>query len=251
MSTQILVGWSSGGAMASAFLDHAHEAGFATAHGTSYDIKGLVLLASGGEFCYAYDTIAELKALNPPGKGGRELWQTCTAAKTTVRKSPFWRHFYTSTISLPRQAWDEHMMRNAENGEAAVSAGLLPGEPHRGLLLAIAGGICALTPTDAAGAAGAPLRRPDQTRPNQTNVTKRPRRPFCSVHSLEIHLSRACLGKITIVFILQFKLYLALRKCIVCGCVCALCHIAFAFAFSRWRIATPTGMRRGSITRPC
>ena len=52
--------WSSGGAMASAFLNFAHQSGFTTAAGTSYSTKGLALLASGGQFCYAYDTVADL-----------------------------------------------------------------------------------------------------------------------------------------------------------------------------------------------
>ena len=60
---------SSGGAMASAFLNFAHQTGFKTARNTSYEIKGLVLLASGGQFCYAYDTVADLV--------GSGIWQTC------------------------------------------------------------------------------------------------------------------------------------------------------------------------------
>ena len=52
---QILMGWSSGASMASAFLSLAHQRGFVTAHNrTSYTIKGLVLLAGGSQFCYAY-----------------------------------------------------------------------------------------------------------------------------------------------------------------------------------------------------
>lgn len=72
---QILVGWSSGGAMASAFLNYAHQTGFSTANKTKYSIKGLVLLASGGQFCYAYDTVADLVGL---GKAGGEFWGACT-----------------------------------------------------------------------------------------------------------------------------------------------------------------------------
>ena len=72
---QILVGWSSGGAMASAFLNYAHETGFVTANNTSYNIKGLVLLASGGQFCYAYDTVADLANQN-----ASEFWKACTVS---------------------------------------------------------------------------------------------------------------------------------------------------------------------------
>jgi hypothetical protein len=47
------MGWSSGGSMASAFLNFAHQSGFITAGNTNYGIDGLVLLASGGQWCYA------------------------------------------------------------------------------------------------------------------------------------------------------------------------------------------------------
>ena len=40
---QIMMGWSSGGAMASAFLDYAHRTGFTTANNTRYSIKGMDL----------------------------------------------------------------------------------------------------------------------------------------------------------------------------------------------------------------
>jgi len=49
----ILMGWSSGGSMASAFLNFAHQSSFITAGNTNYGIDGLVLLASGGQWCYA------------------------------------------------------------------------------------------------------------------------------------------------------------------------------------------------------
>jgi hypothetical protein len=41
---QIVMGWSSGGAMASAFLAHAHRQGFVTRSGARYTMDGLVLL---------------------------------------------------------------------------------------------------------------------------------------------------------------------------------------------------------------
>ena len=73
---QIVMGWSSGGAMASAFLDHAHAAGFVTAVGrTKYIMRGLALLSSGGQFCYAYDNVADLK------RSPSTIWGKCTAAK--------------------------------------------------------------------------------------------------------------------------------------------------------------------------
>jgi hypothetical protein len=73
---QLLIGWSSGGAMASAFLNIAHNTGFKTVQGTHYVIKGLVLLASGGQFCYAYDSVHDL----PVGtQAGSEMWTACTA----------------------------------------------------------------------------------------------------------------------------------------------------------------------------
>lgn len=49
----ILMGWSSGGSMASAFLNVAFESGFTTARSKSYNISGMVLLNSGSQFCYA------------------------------------------------------------------------------------------------------------------------------------------------------------------------------------------------------
>ena len=36
-------------------------------------MKGLVLLSSGGQFCYAYDKMSDLV--------GSEIWRTCTYAK--------------------------------------------------------------------------------------------------------------------------------------------------------------------------
>ena len=47
--------------------------GFITAKNTSYSMKGLVLLSSGGQFCYAYDKMSDLV--------GSEIWKTCTYAK--------------------------------------------------------------------------------------------------------------------------------------------------------------------------
>lgn len=57
LTEPILMGWSSGGAMASAFLGYANEHGFVTAggrSGTRYTVRGLVLLMAGSQFCYAY-----------------------------------------------------------------------------------------------------------------------------------------------------------------------------------------------------
>ena len=73
---QVLMGWSSGGVMASAFLDHAAKNGFATTGQktrTAYNVKGVVMLSAGSQYCYAYDTIAEL--------AGSPCWSTCTASK--------------------------------------------------------------------------------------------------------------------------------------------------------------------------
>eukprot|EP01043_Picozoa_sp_COSAG02_P050567 COSAG02_NODE_5211_length_4538_cov_2.567695_3_plen_289_part_00 len=53
----LLMGWSSGGAMASAFLDYAHEAKFVTPKKTRYSIRGVVMLSSGGQYCYAYGSV--------------------------------------------------------------------------------------------------------------------------------------------------------------------------------------------------
>eukprot|EP01052_Picozoa_sp_SAG31_P047921 SAG31_NODE_9800_length_1225_cov_1.495560_1_plen_382_part_10 len=50
-SDQILMGWSSGGSMASAFLNYAHQTGFKTTSSISYGIEGIILLSSGGQFC--------------------------------------------------------------------------------------------------------------------------------------------------------------------------------------------------------
>ena len=55
----IVMGWSSGGAMASGFLDYAHKQAFVTRNGTRYTVPGLVLLSSGGQFCYAYKQLSE------------------------------------------------------------------------------------------------------------------------------------------------------------------------------------------------
>lgn len=81
--------------MASAFLDHAHGQGFVTPTGTSYTMKGIVLLSSGGQFCYAYDQVAQL--------AGNSHWSTCTAAKKPyglrfgccpegLTEDYYWRH---------------------------------------------------------------------------------------------------------------------------------------------------------------
>ena len=60
----LLMGWSSGGAMASAFLDYAHQVDFITPQAkTRYSIRGLVILSSGGQYCYAYE--AQSKSLAP------------------------------------------------------------------------------------------------------------------------------------------------------------------------------------------
>ena len=69
------MGWSSGGAMASAFLDHAHRTDFITPQKTRFNISGVVLLSSGGQYCYAYNTIADL--------AGSRLWDV-----STVRTQP-------------------------------------------------------------------------------------------------------------------------------------------------------------------
>lgn len=86
------MGWSSGGTMASAFLDHAHRRQFTT--GTSsasrYNITGLAILSSGGQFCYAYDTVADLS--------GSSFWGSCTSAKmfgccpANLTEDYFWRN---------------------------------------------------------------------------------------------------------------------------------------------------------------
>ena len=87
---QILMGWSSGGVMASAFLDHAHSAGFVTAHGTSYAIKGLALLSAGGQYCYGYNTISDVNDIIQ--------WRTCKPTKVygccpeNLTESYYWRN---------------------------------------------------------------------------------------------------------------------------------------------------------------
>ena len=55
--------------MASAFLNFAASSAFTTARNTSYDVKGLVLLNAGSQFCYAYNTVAEL--------AGSKFWKAC------------------------------------------------------------------------------------------------------------------------------------------------------------------------------
>ena len=69
----IVMGWSSGGAMASGFLDYAHKQAFVTRNGTRYTVPGLVLLSSGGQFCYAYKQLSELR--------GNSHWTECSSAK--------------------------------------------------------------------------------------------------------------------------------------------------------------------------
>ena len=86
---QILMGWSSGGAclrvcsessrnslwwvftgsMASAFLNIAQQKNLTTDHNTSFHIAGLVLLSAGSQFCYAYDSVADL--------AGSKIWKAC------------------------------------------------------------------------------------------------------------------------------------------------------------------------------
>lgn len=65
------MGWSSGGAMASAFLNYAHQKAFTTANYIRYNISGLVLLASGGQFCYAYNSASDIV--------NSKLWRACGA----------------------------------------------------------------------------------------------------------------------------------------------------------------------------
>ncbi len=55
--------------MASAFLNFAARSAFKTARNTSYHIRGLVLLNAGSQFCYAYNTVAEL--------AGSKFWKAC------------------------------------------------------------------------------------------------------------------------------------------------------------------------------
>lgn len=55
--------------MASAFLNFAAHNAFTTARNTSYHINGLVLLNAGSQFCYAYNTVADL--------AGSKLWKAC------------------------------------------------------------------------------------------------------------------------------------------------------------------------------
>ena len=70
---QVLMGWSSGGTMASAFLDHAFKTNSVTAHNTSYSVKGMVMISAGGQYCYAYLSRQDL-ASSP----GSSHWSTCT-----------------------------------------------------------------------------------------------------------------------------------------------------------------------------
>lgn len=84
------MGWSSGGTMASAFLDHAHKTQFTTASATRYNISGLAIISAGSQYCYAYDTVADLK--------GSNFWSSCTSAKlfgccpANLTEDYFWRN---------------------------------------------------------------------------------------------------------------------------------------------------------------
>ena len=51
----------------------AHCRGYVTAHNTSYSMDGLVMLSSGGEFCYAYDKISDL--------ANSSYWRQCAPSK--------------------------------------------------------------------------------------------------------------------------------------------------------------------------
>ena len=55
--------------MASAFLNFAIDNAFTTTHNTSFQINGLVLLNAGSQFCYAYNTVADLV--------GSKIWEAC------------------------------------------------------------------------------------------------------------------------------------------------------------------------------
>ena len=84
--------------MASAFLNYALETSFVTANHTTYDIKGVMLMGSGGQFCYAYDTVTDL----PTGsEKGREMWKYCTTGDRgptpsccprNLTEDFYWRH---------------------------------------------------------------------------------------------------------------------------------------------------------------
>jgi predicted esterase len=91
-SQPILMGWSSGGAMASAFVGHAHARSRprsrgpgvdsstlarapVTERGTGFTIRGLVLLSSGGQYCYAYDYD------KLPVVVKNKHWSNCTSQK--------------------------------------------------------------------------------------------------------------------------------------------------------------------------
>jgi|EP01043_Picozoa_sp_COSAG02_P060648 hypothetical protein len=75
--------------MASAFLDHAHRVHFSTSN-TRYNITGIALLSSGGQFCYAYDNVASLS--------GSRFWETCTSDKifgccpSNLTEDYYWRN---------------------------------------------------------------------------------------------------------------------------------------------------------------
>lgn len=84
-SQPTVMGWSSGGAMASAFVSYVHtrasgsrlgtRSSFATERGTRFTIKGLALLSSGSQYCYAYDH-ARLPLLVK-----NDHWSNCTSQK--------------------------------------------------------------------------------------------------------------------------------------------------------------------------
>ena len=79
------MGWSSGGSMASAFLDYANKHNFATANGTNYVIQGLVLVMSGSQFCYAYDSRCPAgtnqQRVCSPELQNSSFWRACNASK--------------------------------------------------------------------------------------------------------------------------------------------------------------------------
>eukprot|EP01052_Picozoa_sp_SAG31_P016862 SAG31_NODE_1133_length_9745_cov_5.676343_2_plen_425_part_00 len=89
----VLMGWSSGGAMASAFLDHANKKKFTTPRSTRYSISGMAIMSSGSQYCYAYDQVSDLK--------GSDFWSSCTdgnpakvygCCPSNLTEDYFWRN---------------------------------------------------------------------------------------------------------------------------------------------------------------
>lgn len=77
--------------MASAFLDYAHRMHFTTSIAkTRYNIAGMAVLSAGGQYCYAYNRVADL--------AGSKFWRSCTPRKmfgccpANLTEDYYWRN---------------------------------------------------------------------------------------------------------------------------------------------------------------